>query len=114
MQIQMRTVHRLVTLVVAAFTLYLGCTGTLIQLIDLRSLFTHASPFDPNVKAMREAFDGPGDYAVLATADHVAQPLPVGADLQTMLSTAVKGAHAALGAAPLRFVELRMADGRPV
>lgn len=110
----MRTVHRLVTFFVVAFTLYLGSTGTLIQLIDLRSLFTHAPAADPNVMAMREAFDGPGDYQVIATADHIAQPLPATADLDALFATTVKGAHAALGDAPLRFVEVRMIDGKPL
>ena len=110
----LRTIHRLITLFVVAFTLYLGCTGALIQLIDLRSLFTHAPAADPNVMAMREAFDGPGDYQVIATADHVAAPLPASADLDAMLATTVKAARGALGEAPLRSVELRMADGKPV
>ena len=110
----MRSVHRIVTLAVVLFTLYLGCTGTLIQLIDMRSLFTHAPAADPNVMAMREAFDGPGAYQVIATADHTAQPLPADADFDAMFAATVRGAHAALGDAPLRFVEVRMVDGRPI
>ncbi len=112
--IQLRTIHRVVTVFVVAFTLYLGLTGSLIQLIDLRSLVTQASAFDPNVRAMRESFDGPGAFQVIATADHVAPALPPGADLDAMLATTVKAARAEIGDAPLRFVELRMADGKPV
>jgi uncharacterized iron-regulated membrane protein len=112
--LQLRTIHRVVTVFVVLFTVYLGFTGTVIQLIDLRSLFTHAPAVDPNVRAMREAFDGPGAFQVIATSDHVAPPLPAETDFDAMLTTTVKAARATLGAAPLRFVELRMEGGRPV
>ena len=111
---QMRTVHRVVSIVVVLFTLYLGLTGSLIELIDLRTMATVSSPFDPNLRAMREDFAGPPNFEVLQSGDHQGQPLPVGADLGAMLRTVVTGARATLGAAPLKFVELRMADGRPV
>ena len=112
--IQMKTIHRILTLFAVAFTLYLGATGTLIQVIDLRSIFTHASPFDPNVRAMRESFDGPGDYPVIATSDYGAAPLPAGADLEGMMARVMTAARQSLGTMPLRYAELRMVDGRPV
>jgi uncharacterized iron-regulated membrane protein len=111
--IQLSAIHRAATLLVVVFTLYLGFTGSLIQLIDLNSIFTNASPFDPNVKAMREAFDGPGDYQVIMPSDYLAPALPAGADLPAMLGKVMTGARASLGDAPLGYVELRMSDGRP-
>ncbi|HUO23994.1 MAG TPA: PepSY-associated TM helix domain-containing protein [Caulobacteraceae bacterium] len=110
----LRAIHRIATLIVVLFTLYLGVTGTLIQLVDLRSIFTHASPFDANVRAMREAFNGPGDYEVITAADYLAPALPRSADLTAMVQRVATGARAAVGPAPFDYVELRMAGGRPV
>ncbi|MHB8284316.1 MAG: PepSY-associated TM helix domain-containing protein [Caulobacteraceae bacterium] len=112
--IPLKSIHRGVTVFVVLFLLYLGGTGVMIQLIDMRSLATHASPFDPNVRAMREAFDGPGTYQVIATSDYVAEPLPARADLPAMFARVMAGARRDLGEAPLKFVELRMVDGRAV
>jgi hypothetical protein len=74
----MRTVHRITSLFVVVVTLYLGATGTLIQLIDLTTLFRHAPATDPNMMALREDKDGPGDFEVLGTAEYTAPSLPAG------------------------------------
>jgi uncharacterized iron-regulated membrane protein len=103
-----------VALVIIAVTLYLSATGTLIQLIDLRSIFTQAPASDPNVMAMREAFDGPGSYAVRAVKDYTAPALPANADLAGMLARTMQSARLTVNNIPLRYVELRMADDKPV
>jgi uncharacterized iron-regulated membrane protein len=103
-----------VALVIIAVTLYLSATGTLIQLIDLRSIFTKAPASDPNVMAMREAFDGPGSYAVRAVKDYTAPALPADADLAGMLARTMESARLTVENTPLRYVELRMADNKPV
>jgi len=59
----MRTVHRVVSLFVVLFTLYLGITGTLMQIVDLRTLYSHAPATNPNMRAIREGFDGPDGFA---------------------------------------------------
>jgi uncharacterized iron-regulated membrane protein len=110
----LRAIHRIVTVIVVVFTLYLSITGTLIQLIDLRSLFTHAPATDSNVKAMREGFDGPGSFQVITTADYTAAPLRKGDDLSAMFVTVLKSARAAVGNGPLNYIELRMEDARTV
>jgi hypothetical protein len=110
----LRAIHRLITLIVVVFTLYLGCTGTLIQLIDLRTLFEHAPATDPNTQAMREGFDGPGSFKVISIPDYTAAPLSNSDNPSAMLATVVKSARARVGSAPLRFIELRMANGNPV
>ena len=109
-----RTIHRTVMVVIVLVTLYLGATGTMIQLVDLRSIFTHAPADDPNVEAMREAADGPGNYAVIAPKDYTASALPQGVDLEGLLSRVMQSARMTVGDVPLRYVELRMADGKPV
>ncbi len=111
---QMRSVHRVISILIVAVTLYLSVTGTLIELVDFKTLITKPSPFDPDLRAMREDFNGPGNYEVLTASDYVAPSLPAGADPEVMLATVVKAARTTLGTTPLKFVELRMADGRPV
>jgi uncharacterized iron-regulated membrane protein len=109
-----RSAHRLVTVVIAVVTLYLAATGTMIQLIDLRSILTKAPASDPNVMAMREAFDGGGGYAVRAVKDYTAPALPVNADFAGMLSRTMESARLTVENTPLRYVELRVADNKPV
>jgi uncharacterized iron-regulated membrane protein len=110
----LRAVHRIITLVVVVFTLYLGFTGTLIQLIDLRTLFERAPASDANVRSMREGFDGPGSFQVISTADYTAAPLSPSESPSAMLATVLKSARAAVGSASLRYLELRVVDGKPV
>lgn len=111
---QLRWIHRLVTAIIVVFALYLGLTGTTIQLIDLKTLYSHAPATDPNLRAIREAFDGPGSYQVRETKDYLAAPLPAGSDYAAMMRAALAAARKALGAAPLKYVELRMIGSRPV
>ena len=110
----LRATHRLVTVVIVAVTIYLAFTGSMVQLIDLRSIFTKAPASDPNVMAMREAFDGPGNYAVRTVKDYTAPALPANADLAGMLSRTMESARLTVENTPLRYVELRMADSQPV
>ncbi|MDE1182594.1 PepSY-associated TM helix domain-containing protein [Paraburkholderia sp.] len=110
----LRYIHRWVALIVAIVTLYLGVTGSAIQMIDIRSILAHIPATDANVRAMHEGFDGPPGFAVRKSADYAAQSLPVGAPLASMLDQTVRSARASLGATPLRYVELRMAGDTPV
>jgi uncharacterized iron-regulated membrane protein len=110
----MRTVHRYVAVFAVLFGLYVGCTGVLLQLIDLRTLLNHAPATDPNMQAIREGHDGPPNFRVIVEPDYAAAPLPADLDFDSALATVVKAEHAATGDAPISFVELRMMDGRPV
>lgn len=62
----LKAVHRYAMLIIVLFLLYLACTGTVIQLIDLRSILTHVSATDPNIRAMREGFSGPSNFQAKA------------------------------------------------
>ena len=110
----MRTVHRVISLFVVLVTLYLGVTGTLIQLVDLKTLFSHAPPTDPNMMAIREDKDGPDDFAVLETAEYSAAALPIGFDYHAALPRLVSAARVDFGNGPLDYVEMRMAGADPV
>ncbi|RVU02174.1 PepSY domain-containing protein [Novosphingobium umbonatum] len=111
---QMRNIHRILSILVTVFTVYLGVTGTLIEMIDFRTLATHAPAIDPDRMAMREDFAGPPSFRVLGVADHNAPLLPHGADLPSMVQTVTHAARHQFVSAPFKFVELRMDGARPV
>ena len=111
---QLRGWHRIVSIIVVAVTLYLGLTGTLIELIDWRTIVTAPAPTDANLRAMREDFTGPGNYLVEQAEDYTAAKLPTDGRLAGLLGTVVSGARHTVGSAPFRYVELRVVDGRPV
>ena len=72
----MRTVHRITSLFVVLVTLFLGITGTWVQLIDLQTLLRHAPATDADMMAIREDKDGPDDFEVLGTAEYTAPTVP--------------------------------------
>ena len=108
------SIHRAATLFVAVLLVYLGVTGTLLLLVDLRSYFTHAPKEDPNVAAIWEDLYGPPNFRVMTVPDVSAAPLPVSSDYSAMLGRALESAHAAAPNTAIRYAELRMLDGRPV
>jgi uncharacterized iron-regulated membrane protein len=110
----MRTVHRVISLFVVLVTLYLGVTGTVIQGVDLRSIYRHAPATDPDMMAMREDHDGPGVYAVIGTADYTTAVLPAQFNYQAALPKLMIAARAALGPSPLDYAEFRMNENAPV
>jgi uncharacterized iron-regulated membrane protein len=110
----MRTVHRFIAVLAVFFGLYVGCSGILLQSVDLKTLLSGAPATDPNLESIREGFDGPPNFAVLVTGDYAAPALPAGFDFDAALAAVVKTARAIAGGAPIKFVELRMAGGRPV
>lgn len=109
-----RQFHRILSILVVAVTLYLGVTGSIIEMIDFKSIISHPSPFDANLMAMREDFTGPPNFRVLGTADRLAPALPSDTGLAPMLAATLQGAKATGHDTDLRYVELRMAGGKPV
>lgn len=110
----MRAVHRILSLCVVVFLLYLGVTGTLIQVIDLQTLLTHAPAKDPDMMAIREGHDGPDDYAVRSTDDFTAAALPEGFDFQAAFNRVTDVARASFQSAALDYVEVRMSEAGAV
>jgi hypothetical protein len=110
----MRAVHRSVAVIAVLFALYVGCTGTFIQLVDLRSLLTHATANDPNMQGLREGHDGPPNFQVIVDSDYSAADLPSEFLFDTALPTILQAAHAATAGAPISFLEFRVLDGKPV
>jgi hypothetical protein len=79
----MRTVHRFVAVFAVLIGLYIGSTGTLIQLLDLRALLSHAPASDPSMQAIREGHDGPPSFQVIVDSDYFGEPLPADFNFDT-------------------------------
>ncbi len=109
-----RSYHRILGSMIAAFLLYFGITGTIVQGVDLRALLMHAPASDPDIKAIRESIDGTANFSVIDTPDYDAHVLPAGLDRKAALATVLKAARITVPQASLKFVELRMIENRPV
>jgi hypothetical protein len=112
---KVRPIHRIVGTVILLFTLYIGVTGLMIQSVDLRAIASHAAATDPEMMAIRESIDGTDNFAVIRPTDYAATALPEGYDFYSALSNVLKSARLSVGAdTPLKFLELRVIDGKPV
>ena len=109
---KLMSIHRLVSICIVVFVAYLSLTGSLIETIDLKGLLSHAPASDDNLQAMRGDPNGPGEYAVIGPVDYDAAPLPAPGQLPPLLGTALSGVRAKAGPVPMRYIELRMANGR--
>lgn len=96
------------------FALYFAVTGTLVQLIDLKAILSHAPATDPNMMAIRESLDGASNFAVIGPHDYAAPALPGDLNLGAALGVVLRSARHDIGNAPLSFLELREVAGRPV
>ncbi|WP_206243710.1 PepSY-associated TM helix domain-containing protein [Novosphingobium terrae] len=111
---QARRWHRWVGSALGLLLLYLGLTGSVVQGIDLHALLTHAPETDPEMMAIRESMDGPGNYAVIAASDYTAAALPPASDPAAMAQRVFAAAHASAPGNAIRWVDLRMQGGKAV
>lgn len=110
----MRSFHRILAIITVLVMLYLGVTGTLMQILDLHALYTHAPENDPTMLSINEGRYGNGDIQVITDADLTARPLPAGLDYGRAFDVVLRSMHAAAPGAAPRFVELRQVEGRTV
>lgn len=110
----MRSVHRAIALVGILFGLYVGLTGTSLQLLDLHSILTNAPMSDPNMSAIHDGEAGPANFQVLLDSDYPAPALPRNFDIAAAFGRITNAARAASTGAPISYVELRMEAGRPI
>lgn len=111
---QMKTVHRVGAVIAALLMLYLGATGTMMQLLDLHAILSHAPESDPTMLSIHEGENGGFDFAVLSVKDLDAAPLPSDLDYEQALTTTLAATHQAAPATKPRFVELRMSGASPI
>jgi uncharacterized iron-regulated membrane protein len=111
--IRLKVVHRITGIIIMIVLIYLSVTGLMMQGIDLgQIMFRHVDPVDPDIVSM-VARQG-GEFRVLSADDKTAQALPASLDANAAIQNAVKSMRASLGAAPLRYVEVRMFNGKLV
>jgi len=109
-----RSWHRILGSIIALCLLYFGVTGTIVQGVDLRALLSRAPATDPDIKAIRESIDGTANFSVIEAPDYDAAILPPTLDRQAAMATTLNAARMVAPSGPLKFVELRMIDGKPV
>ncbi len=113
----MKAVHRILSVIAFGVLLYLGVTGSWIQILDLKETLSGTPESTRVMQSINEGKNGNGDYAVVTEGDFSASPLPEGLDYQKAFATTWRGALAqapkdAPGTpATPDFVELRVADG---
>jgi|GEM_PF-650669 len=114
-----RTIHRTLALFAALLTLWLGATGSTIQLLDFNAMATHAPASDPTALSMAEGMYGPATFPVIQVSDFSAPTLPEGFDIAQAIGVVLRAAHSSqnLGDGqlnPMAWVELRVVDGMPI
>ena len=102
----MRMIHRISAILSVAIMLYIGVTGTWMQLLDMRALYAHEDPLDPTMRSIREGLGGEPNFAVKRTADFFARPLPTGLDHAGAMETALAAYHREYPAGEVRYAEL--------
>ena len=110
----MRVVHRTLSIAACLVFLYLGVTGSMIQLLDLKELFSGAPESSSGMQSINEGKSGHPDYAVLTPADYTAEPLPKNLDLLKAFQMVLTGLHEIRPESKPIFVELRYAHGTPI
>ena len=110
-----RPIHRILGSIILLFLLYFAVTGTMIQLVDLRAILSHAPATDSEMVQVREGINGPTNFVVIQATDYAAAPLPDTFDFNAALATTLRSAHEAAGdGMALNFVELREAANKPI
>jgi uncharacterized iron-regulated membrane protein len=107
----MRSVHRILSVFAILFMLYLGVTGTLMQVLDLKAIFTHAPNNDVTLQSMNEGRWGNGEIAVINAGDLTGSALPKDTDYKQAFSTVLNSVHRDMPGLEPRFVELRVVNG---
>ena len=107
----MRVVHRILSIVAGAVMLYLGVTGSLIQILDLKEILSGAPETTAGMQSINEGKNGNAGYVVLTPIDYGAAPLPQDLDIAGALSAVLKGLHEQRPDARPIYVELRSSNG---
>lgn len=111
---QVRSFHKWLGVGFGALLLYISLTGVWVQGVDLSAILRHAPATDPDMVAIRESLDGPGNFSVIEPTDYDAPTLPHNLDPLAATARVQTAAAKALPGQPIRYVELRMQHGFPV
>lgn len=86
----------------------------MIQLLDLKELFSGAPESTAGMQSINEGKNGHPDYAVLTPVDYTAEPLAQNQDLLKVFQTVLAGLHEIRPESKPIFVELRSAHGTTI
>ena len=110
-----RPLHRAVATVIMVLAGYFAVTGLMIQAVDIGTIVRHAPADSPGMMAIRESLDGPPNFAVIRTSDYAAPALPAHFPFAATALRALALARRGISPnAPLKFVEWRVVDRRPI
>ena len=88
-----RVLHRVGGLVGGLLMLWIACTGIMMQLIDLKAIFTHEPQTTATQLSIQEGMYGPANYAVIQLSDFNAPTFPKGFDINQGIATVLQAAH---------------------
>jgi uncharacterized iron-regulated membrane protein len=109
-----RTIHRILAFLAVLLMLWLAATGSSMQVIDLKALFSHTPQSDPTQLSIVEGMYGQPNFAVVQVGDFSADSLPNELDPAKALATVLEAAHTGNSARSLQWVELRVIGHRAV
>lgn len=110
----LRTYHRILAMLTVLLMLYLGVTGTGMQLLDLYAIGRHAPITDPTIVSINEGRYGNDDIQVMTDTDLTGQDLPAALDYDRAMGVTLAALHRDMPGMKPGFVELRMVDGHVV
>lgn len=110
----MRTVHRILSAIAFAFLLYVGVTGSWIQVMDLTAILSGEPESDPTMQSINEGKFGNGLYSAVTLDGWDGAPLPADVDVSHGIATVLAAFHAIKPSISPAFVELRMTGGKVV
>lgn len=111
---QMKNVHRIGALLASLLMLYLGATGSLIQVLDLTAILRDAPESDATMQSINEGAFGNFDFAVLSTFDLDAKPLPQDLDYGSALDRVLVWTQQLVPDQGPSFIEFRMSGDRAI
>lgn len=88
-----RVLHRVGGLFASLLLLWIAGTGTLMQLLDLKAIFSHEPQTTATQLSIQEGMYGPANYAVIQLSDFNAPPLPKDFDINQGVASVLQAAH---------------------
>ena len=111
----MRSFHRTLAVFMFAVLLWLGATGSMVQILDLKTILSGAPETDPTMQSINEGkFGDFFDYETATFADLSAQRIPASFDYSRAFETVIGAAKRAAASKAPNFVELRMVGSAPI
>lgn len=106
--------HRVLSAIACLLMLYVGVTGSWIQLLDMTAILSGKGESDPVMQSVNEGRFGNGLYSAVTIGGWEGGALPRDIDAPRAVDVAMTAFRRQRPATTPAFVELRMVDGRMV